>query len=133
MFELLRINDGLSYEKALVPNGLLLCYPNARLRDGDYGDGGGNAEGSGMLSGSLRVSKADGGQTTELQHDALRTAGVDAQHPGFWRSTCRRSGVEFPTGIPPARRPTNPMTVFVPLLGSTRYSQFGGHVAMRYA
>src|SRR5262249_40362165 len=39
--------------------------------------------------------------------------------PGFWRSTCRRWSVEAPTGIPPERRPTNPMTVFVPLLGST--------------
>jgi DNA invertase Pin-like site-specific DNA recombinase len=33
-----------------------------------------------MLIGYLRVSKADGSQTTDLQHDALRAAGVDAQH-----------------------------------------------------
>jgi DNA invertase Pin-like site-specific DNA recombinase len=31
-----------------------------------------------MLIGYLRVSKADGSQTTDLQHDALRAAGVDA-------------------------------------------------------
>jgi DNA invertase Pin-like site-specific DNA recombinase len=33
-----------------------------------------------MLIGYLRVSKADGSQTTDLQRDALRAAGVDAQH-----------------------------------------------------
>jgi DNA invertase Pin-like site-specific DNA recombinase len=33
-----------------------------------------------MLIGYLRVSKADGSQTTDLQHDALRAEGVDAQH-----------------------------------------------------
>jgi DNA invertase Pin-like site-specific DNA recombinase len=33
-----------------------------------------------MLIGYLRVSKADGSQTTHLQRDALELAGVDAKH-----------------------------------------------------
>lgn len=33
-----------------------------------------------MLIGYMRVSKADGSQTTDLQHDALSVAGVSADH-----------------------------------------------------
>lgn len=33
-----------------------------------------------MLVGYMRVSKADGSQVTDLQHDALLAAGVDARH-----------------------------------------------------
>lgn len=33
-----------------------------------------------MLIGYMRVSKADGSQTTDLQHDALIAAGVDPSH-----------------------------------------------------
>ena len=33
-----------------------------------------------MLVGYMRVSKADGSQTVELQRDALLAAGVDAAH-----------------------------------------------------
>ena len=33
-----------------------------------------------MLMGYMRVSKADGSQTTDLQRDALLAAGVDAAH-----------------------------------------------------
>lgn len=33
-----------------------------------------------MLIGYMRVSKADGSQTTDLQRDALLKAGVDEQH-----------------------------------------------------
>src|SRR3954463_14879788 len=33
-----------------------------------------------MLVGYVRVSKADGSQVTDLQRDALRAAGVEAQH-----------------------------------------------------
>jgi DNA invertase Pin-like site-specific DNA recombinase len=33
-----------------------------------------------VLVGYMRVSKADGSQTVELQHDALLDAGVDADH-----------------------------------------------------
>ena len=33
-----------------------------------------------MLIGYIRVSKADGSQTTDLQRDALLKAGVDEQH-----------------------------------------------------
>src|SRR5262249_60501933 len=33
-----------------------------------------------MLVGYMRVSKSDGSQVTDLQRDALLTAGVDAQH-----------------------------------------------------
>src|SRR5271156_6087081 len=33
-----------------------------------------------MLVGYIRVSKADGSQTVDLQHDALLAAGVDAAH-----------------------------------------------------
>jgi len=33
-----------------------------------------------MLIGYLRVSKSDGSQTTDLQRDALRAAGVDAAY-----------------------------------------------------
>ena len=33
-----------------------------------------------MLIGYARVSKADGSQSLDLQHDALRAAGVDAGH-----------------------------------------------------
>jgi DNA invertase Pin-like site-specific DNA recombinase len=33
-----------------------------------------------MLVGYMRVSKADGGQATDLQRDALLAAGVDPRH-----------------------------------------------------
>ena len=33
-----------------------------------------------MLIGYMRVSKADGSQTTHLQRDALELAGVDVKH-----------------------------------------------------
>lgn len=33
-----------------------------------------------MLIGYMRVSKADGSQTTDLQRDALELAGVDPKH-----------------------------------------------------
>jgi DNA invertase Pin-like site-specific DNA recombinase len=33
-----------------------------------------------MLVGYMRVSKADGSQTVDLQRDALLAAGVDADH-----------------------------------------------------
>ena len=33
-----------------------------------------------MLIGYARVSKADGSQSLDLQHDALRAAGVDTGH-----------------------------------------------------
>jgi len=33
-----------------------------------------------MLVGYMRVSKADGSQTTNLQRDALLAAGIDADH-----------------------------------------------------
>ncbi len=33
-----------------------------------------------MLIGYARVSKADGSQSLDLQHDALRASGVDAGH-----------------------------------------------------
>ena len=48
----------------------MACHENGRMRD---------ADGREMLVGYMRVSKADGSQTTDLQRDALLIAGVDPE------------------------------------------------------
>lgn len=48
----------------------MACHENGRIRD---------ADGREMLVGYMRVSKADGSQTTDLQRDALLIAGVDPE------------------------------------------------------
>ena len=61
-----RMRCGMRHTAARAGRGLCRCVANGRLRH--------------RLIGYARVSKADGSQSLDLQHDALRAAGVDAGH-----------------------------------------------------
>ena len=61
-----RIRHGIRHTSVLAGRRLRPYVANDRLRH--------------ILIGYARVSKADGSQSLDLQHDALRAAGVDAGH-----------------------------------------------------
>ena len=61
-----RIRHGIRHASALFGQRPRSRIANGRLRH--------------MLIGDARVSKADGSQSLDLQHDALRAAGVGAGH-----------------------------------------------------
>ena len=60
-----------------------------------------------MLVGYMRVSKADGSQTVDLQRDALLAAGIDADHLYDDHASGRRDDRPGLTALPqstPGRR-----------------------------